>query len=125
MMSLVTGFQNAFDSSATMSIACSSVTSVNSAAILREVKSGSKTTVSPASLATVSKITRESLVIFKLIGVRERGLSCGGPAIGLGCCSAGGAGAGAFSALLVAIAFIVFCISCWAMGLAGSIISAF
>src|SRR5438552_18750024 len=107
MMSLVTGFQKALDSRETMSSACSRVSSVISAAILRDVKSGSKTTVRPASLATVSKITRESLVIFKLIGVRERGFNCGGPVMALGCSSAGAAGAGAFAALLAAMAFMV------------------
>src|ERR1700739_2826903 len=107
-MSLVTGFQKALDSRDTMSSACCTVTSVSSTGILRDVKSGSKTTVSPASLASVSKTTRESLVIFKLIGVRERGFNSGGPVITLGCSSAGGAGAGGFSALLAAMAFIVF-----------------
>ncbi len=79
MMSLVTGFQKAFDSSDTMSSACSSVTLVSSAAIRREVKSGSNTTVRPANLATVSKMARESLVIFRLMGARDSGLSSGGP----------------------------------------------
>ena len=101
MMSLVTGFQKALDSSDTMSSACSRVTLVSSAEIRREVKSGSKITVSPANLATVSKMARESLVIFRLMGARESGFNSGGPAINLGS-SLPGAAVGALSAAFLA-----------------------
>src|ERR1017187_5258590 len=83
-MSFVMGFQNALASNDKISNACSTVTSVNSIAIRREVKSGSKITVRPASLANASKTTLESLIIFKLTGARDSGFNSGGPAISLG-----------------------------------------
>src|SRR5712692_3134578 len=63
MMLLVTGFQKPLLCSDTMSSACSRVTFVNSVEIRRAGKSGSKTTVIPASLPIVSKIVFASLVI--------------------------------------------------------------
>src|ERR1035437_2844090 len=80
----VIGRQNALLSRAAMFSACSSVTLVNSTEMRREVKSASKITVRPASLPTASKTALASLVAFMLIGDRESGCICGGPAISLG-----------------------------------------
>ncbi len=75
----VSGFQNALLSSETASSACSSVMLGSSTEMRREVKSGSKITLNPASFAIVSNTTRASLVIFRLIGSSEIGFSSGGP----------------------------------------------
>ncbi len=122
----VTGRQNALLCSATMFSACSRVTFVNSTEMRREVKSGSKITVSPASLLTASKTALASFVAFMLIGAREMGSSCGGPAINFGW-SLAGEEVSEFSAApcLAASRSIVALTSCAATALEGSIIRAF
>ena len=85
----VIAFQNDFVSKHTVSSACSSVTFGNSAVILRDVKSGSNTTLTPAIFAIVSNTTFASLVIFKLISSAEIGFSTG--ACSSICSSSGGA----------------------------------
>ena len=124
MMLLVTGFQKALLCSATMSRACSRVTLEISVVMRRAAKSGSKITVNPASLATVSNTIRASLVIFRLMGARASGISSGGFSINLGS-SRGGAGGASAAALRAAIVSRVFRISCSAIALAGSIARAF
>ncbi len=74
------GFQNALLSRDTASSACSKVTLGNSAVMRREEKSGSKMTLKPANFPMVSKMIFASLVIVKLMGSREIGFNCGGPA---------------------------------------------